>query len=281
MVQVAAAGALGGGKSQACSQFAHLYQSAQNAFKALADNALLKAWEFSLASFAETKAQFARWNLYSSLGLSPQEKEGIGACIFELLQNKLNQLNAKVQEHQFEYEQVYTQVKYVESRIQRASTEKEIQWLKAEYQTKLHEFYLIEELRNTVSSKAKRIASLYDQLIGAYDELFPLYFQEVYDADMHEVATSLYDDSPAGFRLLYKYGRANTSQWTYIYNPNEFIEALSAFFTSTETELASRKEFEGLQQELSEIITAVITHVKERSSWKPPSIAWPPPITLR
>lgn len=264
MLQVASAGTLGGGKSQALAQFAPLFLAAQNAFKSLADNALLKTWEFSLASFAETKAQFARWNLYSSLGLSPQEKDGIGHCIYEVLQRKLERANEQVREHQFEYEQVYTQVKYLEARIQRASTEKEIQWLKAEYQTKLHEFYLIEELRNTASDKAKRIANLYDLLIDAFDELFPRYFQEVYDADMHEVAVNQYDDSPAGFRLLYKYGRTNTSQWTFIHNPDQFIEALSAFFAATETELTTRDEFSGLQQDLSEIITAIVTHVKTK-----------------
>ncbi|MCE5316337.1 MAG: hypothetical protein LLG04_03110 [Parachlamydia sp.] len=264
MLQVSAKGVLGGGKSQALAQFAPLFLAAQNAFKTLADNALLKTWEFSLASFAETKAQFARWNLYSSLGLSAQEKDGIGFCIYEVLQRKLENANEKVREHQFEYEQVYTQVKYLEARIQRASTEKEIQWMKAEYQTKLHEFYLIEELRDTASDQARRISTLYDTLVNALDELFPRYFQEVYDADMHEVAVSQYDDSPAGFRLLYKYGRANTSQWTFIHTPDEFIEALSAFFTSTETELASRDEFKGLQQDLSEIITAVVTHVKTK-----------------
>lgn len=264
ILQMSTAGTLGGGKSQALTQFAPLFLAAQNAFKSLADNALLKTWEFSLASFAETKAQFARWNLYSSLGLSPQEKDGIGHCIYKVLQHKLEKANDTVREHQFEYEQIYTQVKYLEARIQRASTEKEVQWLKAEYQTKLHEFYLIEELRNTASDKAKRIANIYDILIETFDELFPRYFQEVYDADMHEVAVNQYDDSPAGFRLLYKYGRANTSQWTFIHNPDEFIEALSAFFTASETELASREEFSGLQQDLSEIITAVVTHVKTK-----------------
>lgn len=264
MLHVATAGALGGGKSHALAQFAPLVLAAQNAFKSLADNALLKSWEFSLASFAETKAQFARWNLYSSLGLSPQEKDGIGHCIYEALQRKLEKANETVRQHQFEYEQVYTQVKYLEARVQRASTEKEVQWLKAEYQTKLHEFYLVEELRDTASGKTRRIANLYDMLIDAFDELFPRYFQEVYDADMHEVAANQYDDSPAGFRLLYKYGRANTSQWTFIHKPDEFIEALSAFFAATETELASREEFSGLQQDLSEITTAIVTHVKTK-----------------
>jgi hypothetical protein len=264
MVQMAAAGNLGGGKSQACAQFPILYEEAQNAFKRLSDNALLKAWEFTLASFAETKAQFARWNFYSSLGLSPEEKGGIGYCMYEVLQHKLEEANQMVREHQDEYEQVYTHVKYLETRMQRATTEKEIQWQKAEYQTKLHEFYLIEELRNDASDKAKKIASLFNVLIDAYDELFPNYFQEVYDADMHEVSVSQYDDSPAGFRLLFKYGRANTSQWTYIYNANQFIEGLCSFFTATETELASRETFKGLQRELTEVITAIVTHVKTK-----------------
>ncbi len=251
-------------KSQACAKFHTQLEAAHNRFKALADNALLKAWEFTIASFAETKADFARWNLYSSLGLSPQEKQGIGEAIYAVLQRKLDQANEKVREYQFEYEQVYTQVKYVEARMQRAATEKEINQLKGEYQTKLHEFFMIEEMRNGASDKAKSIAALFDTLIDAFDELFPHYFQEVYDADMHEVAVNQYDDSPAGFRLLYKYGRANTSQWTFIYSPNGFVEALSAFFIATEVELASREEFSGVQQELSEIITAIVTHVKTK-----------------
>ena len=52
----------------------------------------------------------------------------------------------------------------------------------------------------------------------------PEYFQEVYDADMHEdVEGSLYDDSPAGFRLLYKHGRRNPGTWTLIHTPESIL----------------------------------------------------------
>lgn len=56
------------------------FELAKSVFKGLADNALLKSWEFSLASFSETKSQFTRWNLYSSLGLGSQDEGGIGPC---------------------------------------------------------------------------------------------------------------------------------------------------------------------------------------------------------
>lgn len=254
--------ATGGGKTQACSNFYILFEQATNAFKALADNALLKAWEFTIASFAETKAQFTRWNLYSSLGLRPEEKGGIGHSMYEVIKHKLEQANEKVRQIQFEYEQVFTQVKYLESRMRTASTEQELKWIKVEYQVKANEFHTLEEVRNNENDKAKRIASLFDLMIDTYDRMFPQYFQEVYDADMHDIKGSIYDDSPAGFRLLYKHGRSNTSQWTRIKTPNEFVEMLASFFIATETEINSLPDLEGLQQDVSEVVTAVVNQVR-------------------
>jgi len=250
------------GKNQAIAQMLAAQELAENAFKILTDNALLKSWEFTLASFAETKATFSTWNLYSSLGLKPEEKGGIGFAMFETLKERLDQYNRKVQDLQAEYEQMFAHVKYLEGRLQRASTEKEIQWMKIEYQTQSNEFRLLEEMRDKAHHKAQRIAGMFDAIVEVFLELFPRYFQEVYDADMHEVAVGPYDDSPAGFRLLYKYGRLNTSQWTYIYNAQEFIDALHSFFNATEIEMSSRQEFTGLEQELSEIITAVSAQIR-------------------
>lgn len=254
---------MGKSKTQGCAQFFTLMEKGIKAFKTLADNALLKSWEFTLASFAETKAEFTRWNLYSSLGLGAQEAGGIGPAIYQILQEKINISNQKVADLQSEYETMYSQLKYLEARMQRAS-EKEVEWLKIEYKTKSYEFYTLEELRDKERNKAQRIAQLYDFLIDCYYELFPQYFQEVYDADMHEVSVGPYDDSPAGFRLLYKYGRANTSQWSYIKNQHEFINALNSFFVATENEIAHREGMEELQKELTEITTSIVTHIKTK-----------------
>ena len=105
MMQAAAAAS--GGKTQVCVRFYNGLEEACDAFKALADNALLKSWEFTLASFSETKSTFTSWNLYSSLGLRPEEPGGIGLAIYTILQQKLEQANQKIQEFQTEYEQAF------------------------------------------------------------------------------------------------------------------------------------------------------------------------------
>lgn len=252
----------GGRVTEACIRFLEEFEIAKKGFKVLADNALLKAWEFSLASFAETKADFARWNLYSSLGFGANEPGGIGQQLYRTVQQKLDIYNNKVQAIQAEYEQVFIQVKYLESRIKNASTEKEAQWIKAEYQSRLNEFYTLEEIRDTTNQKARSIASAFEVLIDLYDSLFPKYFQEIYDPDMQGVEQGQYDDSPAGFRLLYKHGRSNTSLWTMIQNANEFIQALSSFFIATEPEAVNDPRLEALKDDISEIVTQIIAHIR-------------------
>lgn len=256
--------AAGGGKTQAVQSFYTKFNQAMDAFKALADNALLKTWEFTVASFSETKSQFTSWNLYSSLGLGPQEQGGIGQALFRILQEKVERANQKVQEFQIEYEQAYHHLKYLEVKARNAATEKEMQWVKIEYQTARNEFDIMEEMRDKYHSRAHRFANLFDVIVDVYLGLFPKYFQEVYDADMHEVAAGPYDDSPAGFRLLYKHGRSNTSQWTRIKDHNEFIDALASFFVSSESEVAGAPQMQGLENEISEIITAIVMHIRTR-----------------
>ncbi len=250
------------GKERRVTVFENRYQQAQKEFKQLADNALLKSWEFTIASFSESKADFTRWNLYASLGLRPEQKGGLGACLYDYLQEKVNEYNQKAQEMQDDYERAYARLKYIEGRFQSASTEKEIQWMRAEYQSSRNEFYTLEEIRNDYHRRAQRFANLFNVLINEYDDLFFKYFQEVYDADLQNVTTGPYDDSPAGFRLVYKYGRTNTAQWSYINNQHEFIDCLSQFFSNTEIEIASHEAFQGLENDLSQIVSALIKHVR-------------------
>lgn len=262
LMQVNVANSGMGGKGEACAQFYQKLEIACSAFKGLADNALLKAWEFSMASFAETKSEFTRWNLYSSLGLEPEEPGGIGACLYGIIKQKLDYHNQKIGEIQIEYEMVFNQLKQLELRIRHAGSERDAQWIRSDYQSKLNEFYTLEEVRDKTHAKSNRLANLFNILITTYDKMFPQYFQEVYDADMHEVSVGPYDDSPAGFRLVFKHGRANTSQWTKIRTPSEFVEDLASFFTLTERELINSNEFAGFENELSEIVTAIVNHIR-------------------
>jgi len=251
-----------GGIRERCSSFFELFEMAKNVFKSLADNALLKAWEFTLASFSETKYELARWNFYASLGLQTNEPGGIGQCIYKIIQQKLDLVNQKTEEIQYEYERVYTEVKTLEARMQHASTEQEIQWLKMDYQSRRNEFYFLEEQRNEAQHHASELVNLYDALYKLYVELFKDYFQEVYDADVQEVTIGPFDDSPAGFRLLYKHGRSHTSQWTRIHNQREFIDALVSFFVATEPQIAHPLDGKKIEKDLSDVLTGMINHVK-------------------
>lgn len=236
-------------------------QEAMNEFVALADNALLKAWEFSIASFAETKAKFTRWNLYSSLGFGPEEPNGIGQCLHQIVQQRLDEANRAVEKLQSEYEQVYLQVQMLGNRLKRAKSKEDARWVKTDYQSKLNEFESLEEMRNKEHARAQRLAGMFQLMIKRYYDLFPEYFQEVYDADMH-LALGQYDDSPAGFHLLYKHGRKNTSQWTPIHNSNEYVESLVAFFTATENTLTDDEELTGLKEDVTQAVTAIVGHVR-------------------
>lgn len=249
------------GIGQRCMKFLSDLEEAQNAFKGLADNALLKTWEFTVASFTEVKANFSKWNLYASLGMGAQEPGGIGQCLYQMLKQKLDEANRKIQKLQQEYEIIYQEVKILEMRYKRASSEKDAQWMRAEYQSKVNEFYTFEELRNKVHRRAECFANLFDVMIDMYLQLFPRYFQEVYNADLMEVKNQ-YDDSPAGFQLIYKHGRKNTAAWTRINSSQDFIQALTSFFVATEREIVTDPIMKGFEDDLGEIISKIIMHIK-------------------
>lgn len=251
-----------GKKADLLPLFLKNFEIAKNSFKVLADNALLKAWEFTLASFSEINLNFTRWNLYASLGINYDDPGGIGECLYQILSIKVEQANAILKEHQLEYEQVWAQLQYLQGRAQVASTEKEITWLKMEYQSRQTELYHIDKLRQMAHEKALKLSEMHQFLINQYDRLFFDFFQEVYDADLHDVAAGPFDDCPAGFRLLYKHGRANPSLWSRIQTLPEFIEALVSFFTITEAELRSSPEIKGIEEEFTAILTQLIGHIR-------------------
>jgi hypothetical protein len=253
-----------GGIGERCAHFLYQLEVAFNAFKSLADNALLKTWEFTLASFSETKLEFTQWNLYASLGLQTNEPGGIGQVIYQIIQRKIDDLNKELQDQQYDYEMLYTQVKTLESQMRSATTEKEMAWRKIEYQGRVSELYMIQEQRDLIQARSHALVNLYESLYNLYQSLFKDYFQEVYDADLHEVTVGPFDDSPAGYRLVYKHGRSNTSQWTRIKNQNDFIDSLVSFFVATEPQVASLLEKQNVEKDLSEVVTAIINHLKTK-----------------
>jgi hypothetical protein len=226
-------------------------------------NRLLKAWEFTIASFADVKMEFSKWNLYASLGLHHSDPGGIGEVIYKSLEKRLEKSNADVEHHQAELEVAASQVRTTENLLKQSSSEAEIRRLQAEYQMRLNRFFVCQELRDKAAQAAHRYASFYSVFIEHLDIKFPEYFQEIYDAEMQDLHVGECDDTPAGFRLVYKHGRSDASVWSMIYTAQEWIEALASFFQMIEPSLQAAAD-DAIEKEIAEMVTAVITHVRSR-----------------
>lgn len=233
-------------------------QKAKWVMVAFTDHLLLKMWEFTLASFVDVKTEFSRWNLYSSLGLHPEEKGGIGALIYHHLEHVLNEANKKLDHYQQEYEIAFDQVRATEHLLKGASSEADARRLKGEHQSRVYHMYACLEMRDKWSQKAQNTANFFSFLIEQIVAKFQEFFQEVYDAEMQEVQGTLYDDSPAGFRLLYKNRRLHVGSWTFIHTKEEYIQALKDFFLAIEHPLIENCNWEEGKLEISHLITAII-----------------------
>jgi hypothetical protein len=237
-------------------------EEAYVAFKSIPENALLKAWEFTLASFSDVKMEFSRWNLNWSVGLNPDEKGGIGEALYEALDAKLQEANQKIEEYHIAAQEAFDQLQMAERMSKQASTEAEIRRLKAEGQIRVHHLRVCEELRDEFQLKAKVYAEFFSFLIRQYSTKFQEYFQEIYDAEMPEIFKGPYEDRMAGFRLVFKHGRSDSSLWTWIHDQSAFIKALVEFFTLIEHPLTHSCQTAAEKKVVEEMTTVVIQHVR-------------------
>lgn len=225
-------------------------------------HALLKAWEFTLASLSEAKREFPSWNLYLSLGLNPEEKDGVGKALYIVLDEKLQEVNQKANKLHIEAQNALDQCKLAESLLRQASNESDARRLRAEYTARYHHFQSTCELRDESHALGKIISQLFSVLIKKYTEKLQEYFQEIYDPEMVDVSHHEYEDSSAGFRLVYKHGRSEASLWTQINSSDEFIKSLVDFFTLTEGEFVHEFEREQEKKIIIEATSFVIRHVR-------------------
>ncbi|MBJ7449511.1 MAG: hypothetical protein JHC93_04025 [Parachlamydiales bacterium] len=247
------------------AKFQTQFQLAKAAYRSLSDNALLKAWEYTLASFSESKAQFSKWNLYASLGLDSKEEGGIGQCLYDFLKVKLDEFNAVVNEYQTQYEKLFLELKALESMMRDADSQQKLNWRRADYHGRSMDYNLAQDKRDAAHENAIKCRKLYPLMLEKYLELFPMHFQEVYDADMQGVEAGIFADSPAGFRLIAKHGRSHPSTWTLIQNSQQFIQVLCEFFVMTEHEIALNEDVKGIENLLSQAVTELVLHLKTKT----------------
>lgn len=249
-------------KMKVCRRVQERYTRLTQYLTSRTDIALLKMWEYTVASFAEVKLGMCKNNFFISLGVNWNDEGGIGSIIYEAAKQRVDEANQLVEESQREYDRLNAELTLLNQRLQTASTDQELQWLKVEHQTRQVEQYNLRQQCEIAVERANKIAHLHELLLEQYDLLLKEYFQEIYDPDLHEVQTGPYDDSPAGFRLLYKHGRSNSALWTLIRSLDEWRDALASFFSITEQELLLLPELASVEGDVRHIISRLVQHIR-------------------
>ncbi|MCB1106804.1 MAG: hypothetical protein KDK76_01760 [Chlamydiia bacterium] len=226
------------------------------------DHPLLRAWEYTLASFADYKTTFSRWNLYQSLGLDPEKKGGIGALIYQKLQEKLDETNQKVEKFHQDYVRAMDEARVSQALLRQADSPDRMRMRKGELEVRAHHAHGCKEERDKMHEKGQGLSQLFSFLIEQYTAKFQEYFIEIYDADIKHQHEILYEDSPAGFRLCYKHGRSDPSAWTYIYEKEEFLNVLREFFLAVEPQICSACEWEEGIKEIEELTTTIVHFIQ-------------------
>ncbi|MCH9614567.1 MAG: hypothetical protein SP1CHLAM54_14720 [Chlamydiia bacterium] len=231
-------------------------------YKALTDHALLKAWEYTIASFADYKVEFFRWNLYASMGFDHNEEGGIGQLIYDHLDMMLKKTNAEFDAKKDEVEMAYNRMKATQAQLARASSYEDSRRLKAQYQMEAVHYDGLRDMLEDQANLSEKYAHFFKFLMESYAEELSKHFQEVFDPEMVDEIPDLYDDAPAGFRLLYKHGRADPGLWEIIRNKNDFARSLVNFFQMTEYSITEKCEWKKGKSEIEEVTTMVMRHVE-------------------
>lgn len=222
---------------------------------------LLKCYEYTVASFADWKVDFYKWNMFASLGLDQKEEGGIGEIIYQTSEALFNKAKKELEDLQqvlnAHIEDIATLDRFLQSSYapdQRDRLGRQIA-AKEQYRIQSERDYREKE------KELEGLSKLYVTMINEMIRLFPHYFQEVYDPDMQVEEAYMYEDSPSGFRLLFKHGRYDPSLWTMIYEEKEYIESLTSFFQLIEPTLVQTG---GLEREAKETIEKIISALLER-----------------
>lgn len=248
-------------RAQKVSEWKKKLAKACLTFRTLTECSLLRSWEYSIASLSDVKTEFARWNLYIGLGLHPDQKDGIGSFLYAQVNGRLQKCNSEIERLSKEYEQEVSAIQALETMIRGTTSDVRINQLKSELMAHHMSISSLIEMRDQLVAKADHLVGLFTSLVGQYDQKLQEAFQELFDPALFGEEAHLYDDSSAGFRLVYKHGRLDASQWTAIYTGEEYVNSLRDFFSNVENDLQVPSQLG--REVVSEITTALIQFIQQ------------------
>lgn len=247
----------GAAECEACLNTIEVFEAA---FKRFGENPLLKSWEYTVASLTDNQSGFTKTNLYHSLGVDPDQPYGLGHIVESSIQALLDRYNDEVVAGKSDHQRMVLQANQLRQRLNITMGDSRFT-LELEYNKLRGRISELEIVVQAASRNARYLARLFNELLERYFDWFADYFQEVYDPDLHTEQADQYADAPAGFRLYFKSGRADSSQWLSIEDERGFIHALQEFFRSTESVLLADEPPE-MYDALRQVVTQIMQQLQ-------------------
>lgn len=247
-------------RSLKVAEFKRRLPKAMRVFCAFGECVLLQAWEYSIASLCDVKLSFARWNLSVGLGFHVDQKEGLGSFVYNWINNQFQNCHREIEEAGKEYEQKISAARILEGRVNRSFGESQMQSELANY---VHAANRALEHRNFLIRRVNALSGLFSHLIQQYDLRLSEYFQEIFDPALTVSQEVIFEDSPAGFRLVYKHGRSDPALWTFIRSGEEYVDCLRDFFVLTEADIASTIDQQLFPHLISDLTTVLVQFIQE------------------
>lgn len=232
----------------------------------LEDHPLLRAWEYTMATFSDFKPELYKYNLYNSLGLSHEEEGGIGYFIYTYLQPFFESQKKEIDSFREEIRGLEYNIATLQASLASADNSEKARRLQRQLESQLHQkSSLIHEDQKKVEFEHK-ISTLYVYLRDSYTHLFGSYFQEVFNPSLvFSEAAPVFEDAPAGFMLLYKGGYLEPSMWDLIDSEEAFIKSLSSFFSATAGQIKEEYEWKNGHNFMDELFAHIDNFVRSKA----------------
>jgi hypothetical protein len=192
---------------------------------------LTKCWEYTVASFTDANVERASYNMYIALGLSPEDEGGLASALMSQSQEEAQDAQSKVAELEEEIEVLEESLRGQDARALGALGDS-ARSIGRQIQVSEHRLQTLIDERQEIVEHTNMSSGLPALILSELQLNFPYYFQELYDPEMHEFAGKVYEDSPAGFRLVYKHGTNDPLAWTHIYTKEQYLSCLEHYLNA-------------------------------------------------
>ncbi|MFZ4100129.1 MAG: hypothetical protein ACOYKZ_07395 [Chlamydiia bacterium] len=227
--------------------------AATQAFASIEHHPLLKTWEYTLASFTEARPQWSAHNLWTSLGLSSKDPESLGGHFTQELQAELDRLHEEHQHFVTLTEAARARHMSAQSQSAHIRSESDARRVSGEARSAQRDYDYASGNLAQIQERSEVVAELPQRFAQDVERLMPRYFQEAYDPALQGQTESIFDDTPAGFRLIFKGGVEAVRAWTWIQSPAQYLQAMREFLDRVFVELRDTPDLRVVTRDLLDL----------------------------